>query len=315
MTIMDKKIMNGITISLLSGFSIAFIIILNSYQLSNNLANFIYIFDLIVSIILLVDFCKRIKESGEGHKYFLRHVYEIPSLIPLFFFVMLESEPYIGATMRSLRVVAIFRFLHMLSRTLRAFEGVNNRLVSTFVLTAATVMGGALSIYIIESNVEGTKIRTIGDAFWWAIVTFTTVGYGDVYPVTLEGKVIASALMILGITVLGLLISTFGGSLIESRIRSERKKEENNIKEMIKRKIDRLDSLERHEINALLSSISDLHTDIQAKATAAAAAMPEAGKAATVSIKCVNCGNLNPQDAIYCFRCGTSLDSSSNQKT
>ncbi len=314
----NKKTIKEIGISLLSGASVAFIIILNTLHLGNSFASFIYILDFIVSMVLVVDFWKRIKESGQGLKYLLIHIYEIPSLIPIFFFVMLQSEPYIGASLRSLRLIALFRFLHMLARTLRAFENVNNRLITTFVLTGAIVIGGALSIYIVESHVAGTKIRTIGDAFWWAIVTFTTVGYGDVYPITLEGKVIASVMMVLGIAVLGLLISTFGGNLIESKIKSERKKEKDDIKEMIKGKIDRLDSLEKDEINALLSSISNLHTDIQGRtaaavvaATAAAAEEADASK----SIKCINCENINPQNADYCFKCGTSLMVKHNQNT
>ena len=59
---------------------------------------------------------------------------------------------------------------------------------------------------MVESSAPGSKIHSIGDAFWWAIVTVTTLGYGDIYPVTLEGRIIAAALMFVGIAILGILI-------------------------------------------------------------------------------------------------------------
>ena len=61
-------------------------------------------------------------------------------------------------------------------------------------------------------------MTSISDAVWWALVTVTTVGYGDLYPVTTEGKIIASFLMIIGIIVLGLFISTLGSSFVETWI-------------------------------------------------------------------------------------------------
>jgi voltage-gated potassium channel len=78
---------------------------------------------------------------------------------------------------------------------------------------------GAACEYMVESSAPGTKIHSIGDAFWWAIVTVTTVGYGDIYPVTLEGRIIAAALMFVGIAILGILISTLGATLLESRLK------------------------------------------------------------------------------------------------
>jgi voltage-gated potassium channel len=88
-------------------------------------------------------------------------------------------------------------------------------MIYTIVFSIMAVSFGAVGIYIIEHSVEGTKITNLGDAFWWAIVTVTTVGYGDVYPITAEGKVIAALLMIVGIAILGILISTLGAGLID----------------------------------------------------------------------------------------------------
>jgi voltage-gated potassium channel len=65
------------------------------------------------------------------------------------------------------------------------------------------VFVGAVGILDVERNAPGSNIHTFGDAMWWALTTVTTVGYGDKYPVTSQGRLIASAIMITGIAVLG----------------------------------------------------------------------------------------------------------------
>jgi voltage-gated potassium channel len=59
-----------------------------------------------------------------------------------------------------------------------------------------------------ERGQPGSTINNVGDGFWWAITTLTTVGYGDIYPTTTEGRVIAVGLMISGICVLGVISAT-----------------------------------------------------------------------------------------------------------
>lgn len=77
------------------------------------------------------------------------------------------------------------------------------------VLTAALlVYVGALAMLDVEQGAPGAIVENFGDAIWWAMVTVTTVGYGDVYPVTTEGRVIAGALMVVGISVLGAVTAT-----------------------------------------------------------------------------------------------------------
>jgi voltage-gated potassium channel len=187
---------------------------------SGPLLIFIYGFDLAVVIILALDFYFRAMESPNKRRFILMHCYEIPALIPMVVFGLLETDPIYDVAFRSLRLVRLFRLVVLFSRSARVVESTNNRILYTILLSSMAVTIGALAIYFEESNVEGTKITSLGDAFWWAIVTVTTVGYGDVYPVTNGGRVIGSFLMISGIAILGVLISTLGAGLIESRIKN-----------------------------------------------------------------------------------------------
>ena len=66
----------------------------------------------------------------------------------------------------------------------------------------------AIQITIVERPLANANIKTFEDGFWWAITTVTTVGYGDRFPISSEGRVIAFLLMILGISLLGVLTAT-----------------------------------------------------------------------------------------------------------
>jgi voltage-gated potassium channel len=139
-------------------------------------------------------------------------------MIPLVVFGMLETQPLLGATVRGLRLIRLFRLLQLFSRTIRVFAGSNSKLLYMILFSSMAIIAGALSMFFIESNVKDSKITNIGDAFWWAIATVTTVGYGDVYPVTIEGRNIAAFFMLLGIAIIGVVISTLGATIIEKRL-------------------------------------------------------------------------------------------------
>jgi voltage-gated potassium channel len=99
-----------------------------------------------------------------------------------------------------------------------------------------------LGIYKVERESEGSTIKNIGDAFWFAFTTITTTGYGDVYPVTVEGRIIGGILNSIGIAVILGFVSRYGTTLIEVRAKS-------NLKD----KIDRIKVLTREDISTLVA--------------------------------------------------------------
>ena len=203
---MNKK--TELFVSVITLASVIVILIPSVYPLTSTELDIIYIFDLIVVVILDADFYKRLRESGQGSRFLLTHCYEIPAMLPLILFAALEQDPsFIGAAIRSLRLIRLFRLVQLFFRTLKFFEG--RRILYIIVFSAMAVTLGAVAEYLVESTDPEAKITDIGDAFWWAIVTVTTVGYGDLYPVTPGGKIVASMMMIIGIAILGILISIY----------------------------------------------------------------------------------------------------------
>ncbi|MFC7879863.1 potassium channel family protein [Isoptericola sp. NPDC057391] len=81
--------------------------------------------------------------------------------------------------------------------------------------TALLVVVGALTVTQAERGAPGASIVNLGDGFWWAMVTITTVGYGDLAPVTPAGRVVAVCLMLGGIALLGVVTATLSSWLVE----------------------------------------------------------------------------------------------------
>lgn len=125
---------------------------------------------------------------------------------PLNFVHMLAVVLPAFRLLRLLRVVSILKIFNR-SAT-KAFR----ERVMAYVITSASLVTyvGALAALDTERFADGSKITNFGDALWWAFVTITTVGYGDHFPVTLEGRLVAAVLMLAGISLLGIVTATMG---------------------------------------------------------------------------------------------------------
>ena len=115
---------------------------------------------------------------------------------------------------RPLRLLRLVTLLSVLHRTIG--ETLRGR-VATYVAASAALLVrvGALAVLDVEQSAPDAKILTFGDALWWAITTITTVGYGDMYPVTATGRMVAAALMMSGIAVLGVVTASIASWLVQ----------------------------------------------------------------------------------------------------
>ena len=117
--------------------------------------------------------------------------------------------------LRLLRGVRLFRYSSPLRGVLRGFE--DNALLFMFGLSVllTQVLVGGLSMWLVERDVN-MDVETITDGLWWALVTITTVGFGDISPETPQGRAVASVLMVGGMFTLALFAGIVGQSLLRA---------------------------------------------------------------------------------------------------
>ncbi len=261
----------------------------------------IYLFDLAVTGILIYDFCDRLRKSKNHRKFLLQHFYEIPALLPLVFFSFIEYESTIAAIFRSLRIIRGFRILRLLRllRLINLFKTANYLKASGFVylvvlLVVSTIFGSIGMLVVEEGNPEST-IKNFGDAVWFAMTTMTISGFGDVYPVTFEGRIISAILIFVGLTTILGFISSLGTTIVEKRLSS--RAIAHDIKKSIKDRIDILEKIHTPEVETLIDEIKTLHRKIYNRG----------------NVACTRCGFVYPEESLYCNKCGKKVESISNR--
>ncbi len=132
--------------------------------------------------------------------------------------------PFTGLDLRFLRVVRVMRVFRVAkvgcySQSLRLLKRVatarKEQLACTVVLLLVLLVMAASMMYFAENSAQPEAFSSIPAAMWWAVATLTTVGYGDVYPVTVLGKVMASVIAVLGIGMFALPTGILGAGFVE----------------------------------------------------------------------------------------------------
>lgn len=157
-------------------------------------------------VIFVVDLLARAWLSGRPGGYLIRHPID----------VVLVALPML----RPLRVLRVFLAAQVLiNRGARMSFG--RTMAAVLVGTGFLMLVGALAMLDVERGAEGANIQNFGDALWWAGVTITTVGYGDAYPVTGQGQIVAFCMMLVGISLIGVITATVAAWFVQRVRRDE----------------------------------------------------------------------------------------------
>ena len=193
-----------IFIGILSVLSIFNLVLLYAIQ-DDALDTVLWVMNAILSGIFLVDFTYRLLTAESKTRYFFR----------MFGWAdLLASLPFQQVKiLRVFRLVRVFRLLreYGIKNVARSLlqDRAGSALLTLLLMGILVLEFGSLEILNVEQNASGANITTASDALWYTIVTISTVGYGDRYPVTNEGRIVGSLIILVGVGIFG----TFTGYL------------------------------------------------------------------------------------------------------
>jgi voltage-gated potassium channel len=187
----------------LAGAAVVFLVLFSRQVLAEphgREAHIVWVINWVIWGLFFLDYFVRLGLADDRWHWFWRHLLDFAIItLPLF---------------RPLRLLRMLVLIEVLQKAVGdAFRG---RIV---VYTASGVLlliyTSSLAVFDKERYLPGTKIDSFGKAIWWSITTVTTVGYGDVYPITNAGRVVAVLLMIGGISLVGVVTAALASWIIQ----------------------------------------------------------------------------------------------------
>jgi voltage-gated potassium channel len=196
----------------------------NSVDIVNILNNF----ELICVIIFSVEYILRIFVSKNPFKYIFSF-YGIIDFLAIFPFYLRGTFDL--RALRAFRIFRIFRALKLirynkaLNRFHIATKIVKEEIILFLIITFIFIFLASAGIYFFENKAQPEIFASVIHSAWWAVVTLTTVGYGDVYPITIGGKIFTFFILLIGVGIV-----TIPAGLVASALSKAREIEEDNDK-------------------------------------------------------------------------------------
>jgi hypothetical protein len=196
-------------VSVLSLFNI----VLLAFVHDESLATVIYAVNGLMTAVFLGDFLLRLRRAPSRSAYFFRGFG--------------WADLLAGLPFPQLKIFRVFRLVRVIGLLRRSGEGAiirsllrdraGSALLSLLFVGILVLEFGSLAMIKAEKGAPGANIETAGDAIWYVIVTISTVGYGDQYPVTLAGREIGAVIIVVGVGIFGTLTGFLANAFLEPR--------------------------------------------------------------------------------------------------
>jgi voltage-gated potassium channel len=211
--------------SLIIGNIIA--MVLESHQaIQVQFTEFFHYFELVSILIFSFEYLYRINQSYRENKWtgVRSYVFSFFGIIDLISILPFYVKQFVLLDGRFFRILRLFRLTRVfklgrdsksLKLFIKALTGVKNELKFTLFLSVLTILFSASAIYFLENKAQPEVFSSITASIWWATVSLATVGYGDVVPITLWGKVFASIISLVGIGIVAIPTGIISASFVE----------------------------------------------------------------------------------------------------
>ncbi|MBI5153004.1 MAG: potassium channel family protein [Parcubacteria group bacterium] len=230
-SLINKSLKRDIFMALLAMGSIFLLVVEVVIGLAEEEVLFVHYVDLGIAFVFFVEFVYHFVTAQHKLHFLKYHWWELLAAIP---FTTHTTQALRG--FRLIRVIPLIegiRFLRFLIR-LKILAGLSKKytqqvyLMYVAIIISFITLSGAFAFHYFESPVN-PNVKTAFDSFWWAIVTVATVGYGDIYPITMGGRIVSILLILSGVCVMGIFLTVINSYVLSNlnvfgQVKSRRKR-------------------------------------------------------------------------------------------
>lgn len=232
------KIINGFIIILII-LNVIAVIMETVQSLQKEYGEFFHYFDLISVIIFTIEYVLRLWSCNHDPRYKhtiygrLRYMVSTDALIDLLAIFPFYVHVVVGLDLRVLRILRLLRFLRLFRLTayMKSAKMIKNVFVSranelklSLVLIIFLIIIASCLLYFAEHNAQPEVFSSIPATIWWAIVTVTSVGYGDMVPITVLGKTLTGLISLSGLAIFALPAGIITAGFLEEMRKMKDKK-------------------------------------------------------------------------------------------
>jgi len=174
------------------------------------------IFELLTIIVFSLELAFRLILSSQPFKYILSFygIIDILAILPFYLTTGVDLRSVrIFRLFRLFRIFKLFKYSSAIERLQKAFSEIKKELTIFLIGTLFFIYVSSIGIYYFEHQVQPDLFKSIFHSMWWAVTTLTTVGYGDMYPVTVGGKLFTTLIVFIGMGMVAVPTGLFASAL------------------------------------------------------------------------------------------------------
>ncbi|MDA0849445.1 MAG: ion transporter [Verrucomicrobia bacterium] len=178
------------------------------------------------SVFFLFEYVIRIIAADKATSYIFSFYgfFDFLAIIPLFVGILASLQ-----SLQSLQSLRLLRFLRLLSlvklfkltpaftRLAKAFKNIKSELTIFLIAAIVLIYLSAVGIFVFENAAQPEVFNSIFDSLWWAVATLTTVGYGDIYPITIAGRVFTIFIVFIGLGIISIPAALLSSELMRKQ--------------------------------------------------------------------------------------------------
>ncbi len=190
-------------------------------NLSQEIRYWFWVIEVITILIFTLEYILRIYVADKKLAYIFSFfgIIDLLAILPFYLSTGIDLRSVrIFRLFRLLRVLKLLRFSAATDRISRAFAIAKEELILFAIATGMMLFISAVGIYYFENEAQPESFASVFHAMWWSVTTLTTVGYGDMFPITLGGKIFSFIILMIGLGIVAVPAGLMASALSKARL-------------------------------------------------------------------------------------------------